>query len=234
MSTLPLLSSSLILGLFVSLVLGYLLWYHARHPKQKKDAPAAAPAAAAPAAVGTSVGSPATGPSGRANISTFGGAGDDNDIGFTGTDLNALGAAGLTFQGKKLIPIAVFMGDGAAFLYKILEVKAPGMPIFYGIVVDLCDSSQSVCKQNTTKNGLRFLIDIHKSGWPQLGLSDSKAKNYFATGEYRTVGQMRPHAFPKSAWIPAIASGKDSIVCSCTGACTEKEAQWKTLSQCTS
>ena len=174
----------------------------------------------------------AAGTSGSTNVSTFGGPGDDNDIGYIGVDLNKLGNAGLTFSGKPLIPVAVFMGHGAKFLYKILEIKATGISKpFYGLVADLCDSSQGVCKTNMSKGGRNFLVDIHRSGWPRIGLS--KGESYLSSGTYKVVGELKPKDLPKSVWMPKVAANKDSMVCRCKGGCTEKEADWTTLSECT-
>lgn len=190
--------------------------------KAKGDAPSG----------GKNIGSAAVGSTGRANITAFGWSGDDNGAGFTGVDLHKFGAAGFTFNKKPLYPIAVFMGNGAAFLYKVLEVRAKGLAPFYGVVVDLCDSGQAVCKRNTAYNGLNFLVDVHTTAFKGLGLSEDRAKNFLTTGDYTVVGHIKPGDIPASLYIPGVASGKESIVCSCKGGCTTKEAVWGQYGTC--
>lgn len=181
---------------------------------------------------GGEIGTAAIGTSGKTNVTAFGWAGDDNGEGFTGVDLHKFGASGMTFRGKPLLPIAVFMGNGAAFLWKVLEVRAKGLPAFYGVVVDLCDSGQDVCKRNTANNGLNFLVDIHITSFKKLGISDDRAKNYLSTGEYTVVGQIKPGEIPVTQYIPGVATGKDAIVCSCKGGCTVKDAVWRDYGKC--
>lgn len=181
---------------------------------------------------GSNVGTRVTnGTKGRANVSTFGGAGDDNDEGFIGVNLKHW--KGISFDGKPVYPIAVHMDDGAAYIYKVLEVKADGLPSFYGLVTDVCDVSSQSCN-NKTKNGLNFLIDIHMSAWPALGMSVSQGKNYLKTGTYRVIGEIKSTEIPRSLWMPKVQAGKDSIVCSCTGSCNDKkkEVVWKELGKC--
>lgn len=201
--------------------------------KKKPGSPgsASSPSSGAGGPVGAAV---TNGTGGKTNVSTFGNPGDgDNGEGFLGVDLMKLGNHGLTFKGKKLIPVAVFMGDGASYLYKILEVKAEGLPPFYGLVADVCDSSQGVCKTNRSKNGLNFLIDIHYTGWKQLGLSDAAGEEYLKTGEFKVIGELRPKDLPAGTWTAKVQSGKEYMACSCKGGCTEKEVVWKPLRECT-
>ncbi len=182
---------------------------------------------------GKAIGSAAIGSSGKANVTTFGqDLGDDNGQGFTGIDLHKFGNAKYTFNNKPVYPIAVYMGHGAAFLWKVLEVRAKGLPPFYGVVVDLCDSGQEVCRRNQAYNGLNFLIDIHYTAWKPLGLSDAQGKGYLSTGEYTVVGQVKPGEIPASLYIPGVAAKTDSMVCSCTGGCTVKEAKWGEYGSC--
>lgn len=179
---------------------------------------------------GPNVGTPVTnGTSGKANISTFGGVGDDNDEGFIGVNLKNW--KGVNFRGKPVIPVAVHMDHGASFIYKVLEIHADTLPMFYGFVVDLCDVKASSCK-NKDRNGIGFLIDIHKSGWPALGLSESQGKNYLKTGTYTVIGEIKSTQIPKNLWMPKVQSGKDSMVCSCAGSCTGKNIVWKGLGKC--
>lgn len=181
---------------------------------------------------GGDIGTAAVGAVGKANMTAFGWSGDDNGEGFTGIDLHKFGTSGYTFQGKPLYPIAVFMSNGAAYLWKVLEVRAPGLPKFYGVVVDLCDSSQEICKVATAYRGVNFLIDIHLTAFQGLGIADARAKSFRATGEYTVVGHVKPSDLPTSAYMPAVASGKDSLVCSCTGGCTVKDAVWREYGKC--
>ncbi len=179
--------------------------------------------------VGTRV---ANGTKGRANVSTFGGAGDDNDIGFVGIDLKTWNPNAIKFQGKPVIPIAVHMDHGSAYIYKVLEVKADGLPTFYGFVVDLCNVADDQCK-NKDIGGIGFLIDIHKSGWPLLGLSESAGKNYLKTGTYTVVGEIKWNELPKTSWTKEVQTKKSSMVCSCPQQlCNSKTAVWKELGSC--
>jgi hypothetical protein len=179
--------------------------------------------------VGTRV---ANGTKGRANVSTFGGAGDDNGEGFVGVDLDNWKVGNLKFLGQPVIPIAVHMDHGSAYIYKVLEVKAEGLPTFYGFVVDLCNRTDSSC-QNKDRGGIGFLIDIHKSGWSRLGLSESQGKNYLKTGTYTVVGEIKWSEIPKHMWTKKVQNRSSSMVCSCPkSTCDWKTATWKELGKC--
>jgi hypothetical protein len=170
------------------------------------------------------------GTKGKANITTYGGAGDDNDIGFVGVDLKNWG--GVNFGGKPVFPIAVHMDDGTAYLYKVLEVRPEGLPSFYGYVVDLCNVADADCT-NKSKNGLNFLIDIHMSAWPTLGMSVSQGKNYFKTGTYTVIGEIKSSELPKTLWTKQVQSGASYMVCSCPKSiCNSKTATWGRLGTC--
>ena len=143
---------------------------------------------------------------------------DDNGLGYTGIDLFKWGKAGTKHNGKPVFPAAVFQGDGAKHLYKILEVQCDDFKTnktVYVHVVDVCDSSQDVCKRNTKKYG--FLVDIHATGFSYVGNDDGLLK-----GKYRVVGDLAASNIPKSAW-----RGGGSKLCSCTGDCRGKNAVWK-------
>ena len=173
------------------------------------------------------------GTTGKATISTFGGKGDDNGIGMIGVDLYALGNSGISFQGNKLIPVAVHQSHGAGYLYKILKIKADSLPEFYGFVSDVCDSSQDECNKNVKANGMNFLIDIHETGWQRLGLNSKTADAYFKTGTYTVVGQIKPSELPKSVFSGPIQSGKESMLCYCSGQCKSgKELKWAEFGKC--
>lgn len=185
-----------------------------------------------PVLCGRDIGTAVIGSSGKTNVTAFGWSGDDNGAGFTGVDLYKFGASGMTFRGKPLLPIAVYMGHGAAFLWKVLEVRAKGLPTFYGVVVDLCDSAEHTCKRNMGYNGLNFLVDIHTAAFQKLGMSEARAKQYLSTGEYTVVGRITPGDIPASLYISGVAAGTDSLVCSCKGGCTVKEAVWAEYGKC--
>lgn len=230
-----LLCSSLSCGVSLCAVLGGLLVFRKSVCKNHPKFPVLCSSTAKKAqntAGGQEIGTAAAGTSGKANVTAFGWSGDDNGQGFSGIDLHKFGVSGMKFQGKPLLPIAVYMGHGAAFLWKVLEVRAKGLPTFYGVVVDLCDSSQDVCKRNTNYNGLNFLIDIHTTAFKAMGIPEAQAKNYLSTGEYTVIGHVKPTDIPASLYIPGVAAGTDSLVCSCTGGCTVKEAVWGEYGKC--
>jgi hypothetical protein len=143
---------------------------------------------------------------------------DDNGLGYTGIDLFKWGKSGTKHNGKPVFPGAVFQGDGAKHLYKILEVQCDEFKknkTVYVHIVDVCDSSQDVCKRNTKKHG--FLVDIHATGFEYVGNDDGLLR-----GKYRIVGEIPASKIPSSAW-----RGGGSKLCSCTGDCRGKNATWK-------
>ena len=190
-------------------------------------------------ASGATLGTPiANGTTGKANISTFGGTpSDDNGEGYAGFNLFTLGETNIQFQGKRVWPVAVYQGDAASYLYKVLEITAEGLPAFHGYVVDVCDYDDKPCPVNYKQGGLNFLIDIHSTAWKTLGIEGKKGENYFKTGTYKVVGQIRPNVLPKNVWMPLVQKNKDSMICSCIGTCDDKrkkgDVKWVTLDKCT-
>ena len=147
---------------------------------------------------------------------------DDNGLGFTGVDLFKHGKAKLEFNGKPLFPGAVFQADGAAYLYKILEVKSDDFTnhkTVYVHIVDVCNSGQSVCKTNTKKHG--FLVDIHATAFDYVGKDDG-----LLLGSFRKVGELKPNDIPTSVW------DGDYIICACKGACKGGDVTWKKKGTC--
>ena len=147
---------------------------------------------------------------------------DDNGLGFTGVDLFKHGKADITFDGHQVFPAAVFQGDGASHLYKVLEVQSDEFKknkTVFVHVVDVCDSGQDVCKRNTKKHG--FLVDIHATGFSYVGNDDGLLK-----GKFRVVGEIPPGKLPSSIWK------NKSVLCSCSSDCRGKNVVWKPVSKC--
>lgn len=161
-----------------------------------------------------------------ANISTFGGKGDDNDLGIIGVDLKKWnqGQNRIRFKNKTVFPVAVHQKDGPGYLYKVLEIKANNLPVFYGLVVDVCNPDDEDCS-NATRNGLNFLIDIHKSAWPALGMSESQGQQYLSTGSFKVVGKIPVKTIPRNLWHKDILSGSKYMLCSW--------GKWRNLNNCT-
>lgn len=157
----------------------------------------------------------------KTNISYFGqDRSDDNGEGFIGVDLFKLGNSNLTFNGKKVYPVAVHHDHGPEYLYKVLEIRSPGKvtPGFLGFVSDICDRKDSSCR-NVNNNGIGFLVDIHKTGFEASGNRNNG--NDLTTGEFRVVGTIPPKDVPKDVWL------KGSWVLSkCTGRCEKSEQTW--------
>jgi hypothetical protein len=147
---------------------------------------------------------------------------DDNGIGFSGVDLFKHGDAKLTYKGKRVYPAAVFQGDGADYMYSVLEVKCKDFKktdrIFVH-VVDVCNSKQDVCINNTKKHG--FLVDIHASAFDFLGTDDGLLK-----GTFKKVGRLSPNKIPQKAW------DGEYIICSCKGSCRGDDVTWKKVGSC--
>ncbi len=149
---------------------------------------------------------------------------DDNGVGFAGVDLFKHGEAGLTFNGSPLFPVAIFQGDAAGMLWKIIEVKSDAFTknkTMYGHIVDVCNSSQDVCKKNSSKYG-GYLVDIHRTAFEYVGADDGLHK-----GAYRQVGELKPSKISPNIWL------KDgTVACTCTGECKGNDVSWKNRSKC--
>lgn len=173
---------------------------------------------------GPSVGTPSAtaGDWVKTNISFYGQSkGDDNGKGFIGVDLFKVGAAGLKFNNQPVYPIAVHHDFAHSHLFKVMEVKGTRVKPLLGYVVDICNRKDGQCK-NVKKNGLNFLVDIHKTGFAAAGNTNNG--NDFTTGEARVVGSIPPWDIPESAWLEG---AKTYAMCSCTSPCEQKQQQWK-------
>jgi hypothetical protein len=155
------------------------------------------------------------------------GGSDDNGKGITGISLYDY--TGQTFNGKPLFPGAVHQKDGAAYLYKVIEVycnkfKSPGNTVYLH-VVDVCGKGDEDCINNIKKHN--FLVDVHYNAFDYVGLDDGKFD-----GGFKVIGTIRPGKIPKNAWIQKVQDEKDSVLCSCSNDCTSSYMDWKTLSKC--
>jgi hypothetical protein len=188
----------------------------------------------------TNVGTPSpTSPGGKwikTNITYYGqDAADDNGKGVIGVDLFKIGSSGnncsltnqsackgppvLKFNGKPVYPIAVHHDDAEKYLYKIMEIKGGSKvtPGFLGVVVDICNRVHSSCS-NVNANGLKFLVDIHKTGFVASG-NNNNGQDMFP-GETRVVGSITPKDIPKDAWLKG-----SWFLCKCTGKCDTTQNQ---------
>lgn len=148
---------------------------------------------------------------------------DDNGLGISGIDL--FKHKNLRFDGKPVFPGAVFQGDGAKYLYSILEVYSDEFKANKTIlihVVDVCGYNAKVCHTNVAKHG-NFLVDIHKNGFKHVGVDDGVLK-----GKFKKVGTIKPSELPTSFWKDT----KDYILCSCSNDCKKDSMKWKPLKQC--
>lgn len=176
--------------------------------------------------------SASVGDTGKTNISTFDTkAGDDNGIGYSGVDLRAYAKIPLYFthKGKKIrvYPCAVFQDHFSKFGYKVLRVTV-GPKSVYVHVVDACDASQSVCKTNTSRNGLNFLVDLHNDAIKSIGIKSE----ILTTGTYTVVGEIPPYQLPTGLWIPGVQKTSDNIICGCTGKCVGNDVTWVPYNKC--
>lgn len=162
------------------------------------------------------------------NITYFGqDANDDNGVGFAGVNLFRLGNGNMTFNGKRVYPVAVHHDDAAKWMYAVVELSGPKIkPGFLGYVVDICNRDDSDCK-NKHSNGLNFLVDIHKTGFVASGNTNNG--NDKTTGNVRRVGYISPKSIPDAY----LAEGANTyIMCGCTGKCGDGEQRWNIRSKC--
>lgn len=157
------------------------------------------------------------------NISYYGGSRkDDNGIGFVNVDLRKLGQSGVTFNGRRVYPVAVHQDNAPSWLWKVVEITSNDKKVngMYGWVVDICDrkdtgSGDDKGCNNRKMNGLNFLVDIHSTGWKAARTNGNKLH----TGKVRIVGALPPTKVSRSAWR------KGYVMCRCSGACDSTKTQ---------
>lgn len=191
-----------------------------KHTKPSSDSPPSAPSP--PTGSVNVTGAAINGEWINTNISYYGQSkGDDNGEGFIGVDLFKLGQAGLKFNGQPVYPIAVHHDFAHSHLFKVMEVKGNRVKPFLGYVADICDRKDSSCS-NVKKNGLNFLVDIHKTGFEASGNTNNG--NDFTTGQARVVGAISPVDLPTSVWL----QGENTYaMCHCTSPCDSSKQVWK-------
>jgi hypothetical protein len=124
------------------------------------------------------------------NISFYGqNKKDDNGKGQTGVNLFKYP---VTWNGKKIYPIAVPPHAFSKYAYKVMRITGTGMNPFYGHVVDKCGSGD--CSKNIKANGYNFVVDLHKTGFVAAGKSDGVYK-----GTFEVVGAHEASRLPKGA-----------------------------------
>ena len=150
--------------------------------------------------------------------------GDDNGVGITGVDLFKHGKAGIRFNGEVVYPAAVYQGDAAQYLYKVLEVTSTDFKRskrVYLHIVDACNSGQHICRKNVSRYG-RFLVDVHETATGVLGVDDGLLK-----GSFRVVGAIQASELPVKVWR------NDVVLCGCRKHCRgDGEMTWRALSDC--
>lgn len=147
---------------------------------------------------------------------------DDNGKGFIGIDLFAFDRFEVKYGNKRVYPVAVHHDHAPEWLYSVVEVSGSKItPGFLGYVVDICNRNDSSCK-NKDKNGLSFLIDIHKTGFVASGNNNNG--NDFTTGYVKKVGRIPITSLPAGMF----PKGDNTyIMCSCQYPCTNNA--WKHL-----
>jgi hypothetical protein len=186
-----------------------------RHKKKKKEEGGGG---------GDDVVPPSSGGFKECGITFYGqSAHDDNGVGISGVDL--FKHKNIRFDGKPVFPGAVFQGDGAEYLYSVLEVYCDAFKKNKTIlihVVDVCGYDAKVCHTNVAKHG-NFLVDIHKNGFEYVGNDDGLLK-----GKFKKIGKIKASDLPKSVW----KDQKDYILCSCSGDCKKGNMDWKPVDKC--
>lgn len=147
---------------------------------------------------------------------------DDNGVGFSGIDLFSFERYKLAYGGRRIYPVAVHHDHAHDWLYSVVEITGPKIaPGFLGYVVDICNRKDASCS-NVRKNGLSFLIDIHKTGF--LASGNTNNGNDFTTGYVKKIGYAPPMALPAGMF----PKGDNTyVVCSCKSPCTN--VKWKHL-----
>ena len=149
---------------------------------------------------------------------------DDNGVGLTGVDLFKHGRARIRFKGQVVYPAAVFQGDAAKYLYKVLEVTSNDFKKSKSVlvhIVDACNSGQSICRKNVKRYG-NFLIDVHETATNAIGIDDGLLK-----GSFRVVGELRPSSLPSKVWR------NDVVLCGCKASCRGSgEMDWRRSGDC--
>ena len=164
----------------------------------------------------------------QTNITYYGqDSNDDNGVGFSGVNLHRLGTQGMSFNGKPVYPVAVHHDEASQWMYKVVELQGSKItPGFLGYVVDICNRKDSSCS-NRNKNGLSFLIDIHKTGFQASGNTNNGQD--FTTGQVRMVGSIPPKDIPTDYFMKG---AKTYMMCGCTGRCEDKDITWNTPDKC--
>lgn len=145
----------------------------------------------------------------------------DDPSGFSGVDLYKYGKQ--SFNGKPVYPCAVHHDHAAEFLWSIVEVQGKGLHPVYLHVLDICNRADAPCT-NKNKNGLNFLVDVHKTGWDAIG-----AVTGVIPGKVRKIGVVRPRDLPETVFLEG---GDTYVMCSCTGDCSASSQQWKPIKDC--
>lgn len=159
----------------------------------------------------------------RTNITYYGqNKADDNGLGFTGVDLFSFDRYRVTYGDRRVYPVAVHHDHAHDWLYSVVEVTGPKIaPNFLGYVVDICNRNDKDCS-NKDKNGLSFLIDIHKTGFVASGNRNNGRD--FTTGYVKKIGHISPTKLPDGMF----PKGSNTyIVCKCDAPCTAPV--WKSL-----
>jgi hypothetical protein len=154
----------------------------------------------------------------KTNVTFF-----DDPTGFAGIDLFEHGGSGLTFDGKPIYPCAVHHDDAAEYLWSVLDVRGNGLNPIRLHVVDICNRADGPCT-NRDKNGLAFLVDVHKTGWKSIGKTTG-----VLPAEFKRVGAMYPKDLPTKVFLEG---DKTYVMCSCTGECKRDSQKWTPISKC--
>lgn len=143
--------------------------------------------------------------------------------GFSGVDLFEYGKKSISFNNHKLYPCAVHHDDAADFLWSVVEVEGSDLKRVYLHVLDICNRADAPCT-NRDKNGRKFLIDVHQTGWSAIGKTTGVLE-----GRVRKIGRIGASELPVDVFL----KGKDTyVMCSCTGDCSRPLQNWKPIETC--